>query len=408
MVNTYADALPELVLGSNAEEAPEPHLLILNEQLAEDLGLDVEWLRSDEGINFLTGHGSTTHSMAYAGHQFGQYSPILGDGRAVLLGELETPEGLRDLHVKGTGRTRFSRGGDGRGTLTSMLREFLYSESLAALGCDTTRSLAVITTGRQVVRENGVEPAALLVRVARGLSRVGTFQLARSQSPELVQRLADYEIARHYPGSSYLEFFESILARQTRTVSSWMRIGFIHGVMNTDNTSITGETLDYGPCAFTGRFDPDAVYSSIDTEGRYAFGNQPPMLRWNLTRLAETLLELVDLDTLQASLNRFDDVYREAADDQARTVLGDADRKEIDAYEQGLREADDITAYNAGPRYIPRNHLVDHALKQARRGDFAPYEELLQAVTNPYDDFGEELASPEPEDFGPFMTFCGT
>ncbi|AIT61342.1 protein adenylyltransferase SelO family protein [Corynebacterium doosanense] len=374
LLHTYADALPELVIDATAEEMPDPQLIVLNEPLAEDLGLDVSWLRSAEGTAFLTGQVGRTVAMGYAGHQFGQYSPRLGDGRAVLLGQLPTGQ---DLHVKGGGRTPFSRGGDGRGTLTSMLREFLYSESMHALGVDTTRTLAVITTGRTVVRENGVEPAALLVRVARGLTRVGTYQYARSGGPEITQRLADYDIARHYPSTSYAGFFEAVMERQMDTVAAWMRLGFIHGVMNTDNTSITGETIDYGPCAFTESRDPDAFYSSVDTQGRYRFGNQPLILRWNLTRLAETLLELAPQSELEALLGQF-----------------------VERFE--TRDTEPVR-----PLHFPRNHLVADALKKARLGEFGAYEELLNAVTRPWDPAAGE-PTEEPEDFGHFITYCGT
>lgn len=377
LLHTYADALPELVHDATAEEMPDPRLVILNEPLAGELGLDPQWLRSEEGTAFLTGQVGHTVAMGYAGHQFGQYSPRLGDGRAVLLGQL--PSG-HDLHIKGSGRTPYSRGGDGRGTLTSMLREFLYSESLHALGVDTTRTLAVLTTGRTVLRENGAEPAALLVRAARGLTRVGTFQYARSGGPEITQRLADYDIARQYPSispGSYADFFESVMDRQLDTVAAWMRLGFIHGVMNTDNTSITGETIDYGPCAFTDSRDPDAFYSSVDTQGRYRFGNQPLILRWNLTRLAETLLELVPQSELEALLGGF------------------------------MERFDARDTHPVRPLHYPRNHLVADALKKARLGDFGAYEELLNSVTRPFD---PAAGSPtdEPADFGPFITYCGT
>ncbi|AWB81703.1 hypothetical protein C3B44_04420 [Corynebacterium yudongzhengii] len=425
--HTYADTLPELVARCDPEEFPHPELVVLNDPLAESLGLDTDWLRSAEGMDFLCARGLETVALGYAGHQFGQYSPRLGDGRALLYGEL-VHEGRRfDLHAKGTGRTPFSRpGSDGRGTLTSMLRELLYSESLAALGVPTTRTLAVLTTGRTVVRENGPEPAAFLIRVAEGLDRVGTFQYARSGSPEVARRLADYDIHRHYPAAReaenpYLAFYRSVLKRSVKTVAQWMRLGFIHGVMNTDNTAISGQTLDFGPCAFTPRWEADAVYSSVDTQGRYRFGNQPIVLKWNLARFGETLVDLVGVEELTAALNTFDEYYREAADEQARLLLGDeASREDIEDYEKRRAQAEDLTLFHrelAGektgekaPLFIPRNHLVADVLERARGGDLTGFEALLNAVSNPYDDGAGDraLASPAPEGFGPFITYCGT
>lgn len=418
---TYAEALPELVAQAEPEGIINPELVIVNDPLAEALGLDPTWLRSEAGIKFLTGQGLNTVAMGYAGHQFGQYSPRLGDGRALLYGELDSPLGRVDLHSKGSGRTPYSRpGSDGRGTLTSMLREMLYSESLHALGIDTTRTLAVLTTGQRVMRENGLEPAAMLVRVARGLSRVGTFQFARSGSAEVARRLADYEIDRHYPtaraeDNPYLEFYRRVMLAQADTVAAWMRVGFIHGVMNTDNTSITGETLDFGPCAFTDTWDVEAKYSSVDVGGRYKFGNQPAILAWNLARFGETLVDLVDVADLQETLSGFGDVFRASQDLQARMMLGDdATRAQIDDYEAKRAEAADLTTFHreiaTAPLYIPRNHLVGDALAAARLGDLSRYEELLNAVANPFDEAAgtEELASVAPEDFGGFITFCGT
>lgn len=420
---TYADALPELVAPAGPEAMPDPELVFLNDPLATELGLDTHWLRSAAGIEFLTAHGVRTVAMGYAGHQFGQYSPRLGDGRALLYGELNTPHGRVNLHAKGTGRTPYSRpGSDGRGTVTSMLRELLYSESLAGLGVETTRTLAVLTTGRTVIRENGPEPAAILVRVARGLSRVGTFQFARSGSAEVTQRLADYEIDRHYPEvhseqEPYLAFFRRVMEEQADTVAAWMRVGFVHGVMNTDNTSITGETLDFGPCAFTDAWNPGASFSSVDVGGRYQFGNQPAILAWNLARFGETLVDLVDVSQLQSTLGTFGSVFRDAQDHHARLLLGsEATREEIDAYEAERSEAADLTTFHreiAGhdaPLYIPRNHLVAEALASARHGQMTQFEALLNAVADPYHVAAgsPDLTGGAPEDFGDFITFCGT
>src|SRR4051794_11739534 len=271
----FASELPELSLSWQAEEAPDPRLLVLNEPLAAQLGLDPAWLRSDEGLRLLSGtfvpEGATPVAQAYAGHQFGGYSPRLGDGRALLLGELTDVDGhLRDLHLKGSGRTPFSRGADGRAAVGPMLREYVISEAMHALGVPTTRSLAVVATGRLVRREE-LLPGAVLARVASSHLRVGTFQYARATGDlELLRRLADVAIARHHPDASeapnpYLALFAAVIAAQATLVARWMLVGFLHGVMNTDNMTISGETIDYGPCAFLDAFDPATVYSSIDT-----------------------------------------------------------------------------------------------------------------------------------------------
>ncbi|GAB3941176.1 protein adenylyltransferase SelO family protein [Corynebacterium tapiri] len=361
--HTFADTLPELATEAKGEEHPDARLILLNDSLARELGLDPDWLQSTEGVQFLTGHGARAVAMGYAGHQFGSYNPQLGDGRALLIGETKG----HFLHAKGTGPTPYSRRGDGRGTLTSMLREYLFCEAMHALGVPTTRALAVLTTGRTVVRENGPEAAGIGVRVARGLTRVGTYQYARTMGLE--KRLCDYDIARLKPGASYAQFLETVRDSQVATVTEWMRVGFVHGVMNTDNTSITGETLDYGPCAFTEDYSPDSVYSSIDTAGRYRFGNQPLILKWNMFRLAETLVELIDIPTLERIANE--------------TVVPEV------APSRGL---------------YPRNDLVDKALRQVREGDLGPYLDLLESVST------QKGPAPGPvaEDFGPFVTYCGT
>ena len=246
--------------------------------------------------------GASPVAMAYSGHQFGGYSPRLGDGRALLLGEVIDVHGRRrDLHLKGSGRTPFARGGDGKAAVGPMLREYVISEAMHALGIPTTRALAVVATGEQVARET-LLPGAVLTRVAASHIRVGTFQYAAAQrDPELLRRLADYAIARHYPDAAeaenpYLAFFERVVDAQAALIARWMLVGFIHGVMNTDNMAISGETIDYGPCAFMDAYDPETVFSSIDHAGRYAYGNQPAIAQWNLARFAETLLPLIDAD----------------------------------------------------------------------------------------------------------------
>ena len=301
--STFADALPELCLVWEAAQVPDPQAVAVNDELAAQLGLDANQLRSTDGVAMLVGNlvppGATPVAMGYAGHQFGNYSPRLGDGRALLLGELIDPQGARwDVHLKGSGRTPFSRGGDGKATIGPMLREYLVSEAMHALGVPTTRSLAVITTGERIMRE-GPEPGAVLARVAAGHLRVGTFEYAaRLQGDDLLRRLADYAIARHYPhlvdtDRPYLKLLTTVIEAQAALVAQWMLVGFIHGVMNTDNTTISGEGIDYGPCAFMDAYDPATVFSSIDRQGRYAYGNQSAIIGWNLARFAETLVPLL-------------------------------------------------------------------------------------------------------------------
>lgn len=336
--NRFARDLPELASPWEAETAPAPRLVLLNDALAAELGLDPAFLRSDDGVALLLGttvpEGATPVAQAYAGHQFGQYSPRLGDGRALLLGEVTDTAGqLRDIHLKGSGRTAFSRGGDGRAVLGPMLREFIVSEAMHALGIPTTRSLAVVATGRMVQRDD-VRPGAVLTWVASSHLRVGSFQYARATGDlDLLRRLADHAIARHYPSvaaesNPYLAFFERVAAAQASLVARWMLVGFVHGVMNTDNMTISGETIDYGPCAFLDAFDPDAVFSSIDHQGRYAFRNQPHATGWNLTRFAEALLPLLHEDEDEAvrlverSLSSFGPAYQDAWGDGMRRKLG--------------------------------------------------------------------------------------
>ena len=304
--NSYA-ALPETFFARVAPTpVSAPRLVKLNQALTVQLGLDPDWLASPEGLEVLAGvrvpEGAASIAMAYAGHQFGNFVPQLGDGRAILLGEVVDRGGIRrDIQLKGSGRTPFSRMGDGRAALGPVLREYIISEAMAALGIPTTRSLAAVLTGDRVVREEPL-PGAVLTRIASSHIRVGTFQFfaARGDSAS-VRALADHVIARHYPAAAqaefpYLALLEGVIARQAELIASWMMIGFIHGVMNTDNCSIAGETIDYGPCAFMDVFDPKTVYSSIDQFGRYAYGNQPPIGLWNLTRLAECLVPLLAED----------------------------------------------------------------------------------------------------------------
>lgn len=473
----FARELADLAVPWTAEDVPEPRLLVLNEPVADELGLDPAWLRGPEGLGLLTGtrlpEGATPVAQAYAGHQFGGYSPRLGDGRALLLGELVDDAGrLRDLHLKGSGRTPFARGGDGLAGVGPMLREYVISEAMHALGIPTTRSLAVVATGRGVRRET-VQPGAVLARVASSHLRVGTFQYARATGDaDLLRRLADHAIARHHPEAAdaeqpYAALFEAVVAAQASLVAQWMLVGFVHGVMNTDNMTISGETIDYGPCAFVEAFDPATVFSSIDTGGRYAFGNQPVVAEWNLARLAEALLPLLADDEEDAvaiateSLAAFRVQYSaawsagmraklgltEALDGATTSSLagelvtlmqdsrvdhtsffrslgaaarGDAeparglfvDLAGFDAWAaRWLALAPDAAAMDAvNPVHIPRNHLVEECLAAAIVGDLEPLERLMDALSAPFDERPglDRYASPAPESFGTYRTFCGT
>ena len=473
----FARDVEEMAIPWQAEKVPEPRLLVLNEPLAAELGLDLDWLRGPDGLRLLVGNlvpdGATPVAQAYAGHQFGGFVPQLGDGRALLLGEVVTTDGrLRDLHLKGSGRTPFARGGDGLAAVGPMLREYVVSEAMHALGIPTTRSLAVVGTGRPVRRETTL-PGAVLSRVASSHLRVGSFQYARATGDvAILRRLADHAIARHHPGAAqteqpYLALFEAVVAAQAALVAQWMLVGFVHGVMNTDNMTISGETIDYGPCAFMEAFDPATVYSSIDVGGRYAYGNQPVVAEWNLARLAEALLPLLHDDQEQAvelaveSLGAFrgtysaawsagmkaklglpdglDDAVTSPLVDELLTLLqeshadhtsffralgtaarGDAEPARglvlelaaFDAWAERWRALDpDPEAMDrANPVYIPRNHLVEEALRAATEGDMAPVDRLLAAVASPFDERPglERYAAPAPEGFGAYRTFCGT
>ncbi|NYE38586.1 uncharacterized protein YdiU (UPF0061 family) [Nocardioides cavernae] len=473
----YARDLPELALPWQAADVPEPRLLVLDEALAVDLGLDPAWLRTPEGTGLLTGtrlpDDATPVAQAYAGHQFGGYSPRLGDGRALLLGELvDRDGGARDLHLKGSGRTPFSRGGDGLAAVGPMLREHVVSHAMHALGIPTTRSLAVVATGRPVQRES-VLPGAVLARVASSHLRVGTFQYARAtEDTDLLRRLADHAISRHHPAAAeadqpYVALFEAVLGAQASLVASWMLVGFVHGVMNTDNTTISGETIDYGPCAFLDAFDPAAVYSSIDAGGRYSYGNQPLVAEWNLARFAESLLPLLAeeqddaVEVATAALGGFRTAYSAAWSRGMRAKLGLPDGLEeavasplvtdlvsllqaghpdhtgffrslaaaargdveparsqlldlagFDAWsERWLAVGPDPDAMDrVNPAYVPRNHLVEEALDAATAGDLGPVEQLLDVLERPYDVRPglERYAEPAPDSFGAYTTYCGT
>ena len=472
----FARELPEMAVPWQADQARAPQLLVLNEALARALGLDPDALRGPAGLGLLLGtdvpSGASPVAQAYAGHQFGGFVPRLGDGRALLLGEIAVDGGLRDLHLKGSGRTPFARGGDGLAAVGPMLREYVVSEAMHVLGIPTTRSLAVVATGRRVQREIPL-PGAVLARVASSHLRVGSFQYARNTGDvELLRRLAEHAISRHHPGAAsadnpYLALFEGVVTVQASLIAQWMLVGFVHGVMNTDNMTISGETIDYGPCAFMEAFDPATVYSSIDHGGRYAYGNQPLVAEWNLARLAEALLPLIDDDQERAvalavdALGAFRPQYDAAwsagmrgklglpdglADDVAASLVdellvllqkdhvdftsffralgaaarGDAaparnlflDLAGFDGWADRWRalapDADAMDRVN--PVHIPRNHLVEEALDAATAGDLGPLTSLLDAVSTPFVERSglERYAAPAPQDFGAYRTFCGT
>lgn len=312
--NTFSTELEGFYVPWKGDTVPEPKILRLNKSVAQNLGVDANSLTTDIGAAILSGaanpEGGAPLAMAYAGHQFGAFSPQLGDGRAILIGEVIGTDGARyDIHLKGSGATPFSRGGDGKAVLGPVLREYLFGEAMHALGIPTTRGLAATTTGEQIAR-NGPEPGAVLARVASSHLRVGTFQFfaARGETDK-VRQLADYAIARHDPEligqpDVYLEFLRRVSDRQACLVASWVLVGFVHGVMNTDNMSISGETIDYGPCAFIDSYDPAAVFSSIDRHGRYAYGNQPIIAQWNLARFAETLIDLINPNDKEDAIKR--------------------------------------------------------------------------------------------------------
>jgi uncharacterized protein YdiU (UPF0061 family) len=456
--NSYA-RLPDRMFARVAPDpAPAPQLLALNRPLAALLGIDAAALDTPEGAAWLSGAavppGAEPIAMAYAGHQFGGWAPSLGDGRALLLGEVVGTDGARrDLHLKGTGRTPFSRGGDGKAALGPVLREYLIAEAMHALGVPTTRALAAVATGAPVYRET-VLPGAVLARVARAHVRVGTFQYFYArEDAEALAALVDHCLARLYPDAEgptpARALLDAVVAAQARLVARWMALGFIHGVMNTDNTSIAGETIDYGPCAFMDAFDPATVFSSIDHAGRYAWGNQPSIAHWNLSRLAQALLPVLDADegaalkSAQAAVDAFPDLYAAAWEVELRAKLGlttvkDDDRALSDVLFKRMAEdgadftltfralaaaaegddapflsrfldraaaADWLGAWrarldrdggdpaarpaalrHANPAFIPRNHRVEQALAAAQEGDMRPFARLHAVLARPFDD----------------------
>ena len=476
--NTYAQLPGRFFAKQEPARVPEPKLIRLNRELAAKLSLDTDWLASADGVAMLAGNaipeGADPIAQAYAGHQFGGFVPQLGDGRAILLGEVLDTDGARhDVQLKGSGRTPFSRGGDGKSALGPVIREYVVSEAMAALGVPTTRALAAVTTGERVMRQEGPLRGAVFTRVARSHIRVGTFQyfLARKDIDAL-RLLADHAIARHYSDAAeapapYVALLESVTAAQADLIAQWMSLGFIHGVMNTDNTAISGETIDYGPCAFMDAFHSQCVFSSIDSGGRYAWGKQPDIGLWNLTRFAETLLPLLSEDPSKATkiaegalsgyAERFGGQYitrfrtklglpPEAPVELITECLDLLGAQEIDfslffrrltrvagggdsgtlatmfsssePFEQWFtqwRHAADPAKHLVGmraanPVRIPRNHRVEQAIQSAYRGDFAPFHRLIDALAAPYADqveYGDLEAAPRLEEIV-YETFCGT
>ena len=456
--NSWARDLPGTYLRQAPDLAPSPRFLALNRPLCAELGLDADLLaQHPEWVAGQPPAGADPLALAYAGHQFGNFSPSLGDGRAHLLGEILTPRGRLDLQTKGSGRTAFSRGGDGKAVLGPMLREYLISEAMAALGVPTTRSLAVVTTGETVLRQEGPLPGALVVRLASSHIRVGSFEFfaARGETDKL-RALLDYTIARHDPDlapGDALGLFDRVTARQVRLIAEWQGLGFVHGVMNTDNMALSGETIDYGPCAFIDAYDPEACFSSIDRQGRYRLENQPRVLAWNLARLAEALLPLLPegeatIDALNDRLEAIAPAYETAfLQVMARKLALPAPDADLTAgFLEAIRGADwtgslrglaraaedgspgvypGLRSWMAewhkarrpdaaevlprvNPAVIPRNHLVEEALAEATRGDMAPFEALLAACRSPFEAAEERFTLPPPAGFGPHVTFCGT
>jgi uncharacterized protein YdiU (UPF0061 family) len=392
--NTFARLPEHFYARLDPTPVAAPRIVKVNVDLARELGLDADALTSEHGVAVLSGNrvadGAEPIALAYAGHQFGYFVPQLGDGRANLLGEVVSRDGLRyDVQLKGSGRTPFSRGGDGRAALGPVLREYIVSEAMAALGVPTTRALAAVTTGERVLRDTAL-PGAVLTRVAASHLRVGTFQyFAARGDGEGLRMLADYAIARHYPEAAqakepYRALLEGVVARQAQLIAQWMLLGFIHGVMNTDNTSISGETIDYGPCAFMEAYDPAKVYSSIDHGSRYAYGNQPRVALWNLARLAESLLPVL---------------AQESGSEEAGLVVAN---EALSAFEPrfeathsaGLRRKLGLVVEREGDAALAENLLQRMA---ANRADFTlTFRRLCDAAAGPEGDAGVRALFDDP------------
>ncbi len=457
---TYTDTAPSLYSRVTPNRVARPDVLLLNDELCAELGLDTAALTGDvlAGQELL----EDPFAQAYAGHQFGSFT-LLGDGRAMILGEHVHDGNRYDIQLKGAGRTPYSRRGDGKATVSSMLREYLYSYAMAHLGIPTSRSLAVLETG-ETVRRRRTEPGAILVRVMNSHIRYGTFQYVASQTPDEIQPFTDYVIERHYPelqeaDRPYLAFFDAVMESSIEMVVDWLRVGFIHGVMNTDNMSVDGETFDYGPCAFMNYYDEEAVFSSIDTQGRYAFGNQRDILRWNLERFAEALQPLctrstLTYDELEARLDEFADRFDARYYAMMRQKLGikpDGEDALVDEFLAWLRRSnadytntfleleapgtfddpvfatnafehlreqltavglDETLMQEANPRYIPRNYLVEGALDAyLETGDLTTFNDLLAVLERPYtaQDGGSHFQDPPEREFDArYTTYCNT
>ena len=473
--NTYSKLSNTFKENIKPTPVHDPELVILNEELASTLNLDFSKTDKKKLAEIFSGNSipeeTNTIAQAYAGHQFGHFT-MLGDGRAVLLGEhLVNNDNRFDIQFKGSGRTSFSRGGDGRAALGPMLREYIISEAIHSLNIPTTRSLAVVKTGEKVVRENLLQ-GAILTRVASSHLRVGTFQyIAATQNIENLNTLVDYTINRHYPeikksNSKALDLLNLVMEKQCQLVINWMRVGFIHGVMNTDNMAISGETIDYGPCAFMDHYDPKTVFSSIDKFGRYAFSNQPPITKWNLARFAECLIPLIDKNEDTAIklatdlIDNFQNIYEDKWLNMMRDKLGlfgeeKNDKKLINDlfnwmeknkadytntfcnlmdvnFDEIYKNNDFINWKNEwkkrselnnstkekqsklmksnNPIVIPRNHKVEEALAEADKGSLDKMKKLLAILKNPYDNQNniEEYQTPAPSSNEKYQTFCGT
>lgn len=475
--NSYINLPKEFYSHVNLKPVKSPKLVILNNNLASSLGLSLEFLKSPKGISILSGNTKAEDgayiSQAYAGHQFGHFT-MLGDGRALLIGEQVTPSNQRfDIQLKGSGRTPYSRGGDGRAVLGPMLREYIISEAMHGLKIPTTRSLSVISTGEDVYRDE-IKQGAILTRVASSHIRFGTFEFASYfLDKDKLKQLADYTIKRHFPfifdeQNKYVFLLEEVIKLQASLVAKWQCVGFIHGVLNTDNMSICGETIDYGPCAFMDTYDPKTVFSSIDTEGRYSYQNQIAMISWNLCRFAETLLPLISddedkaIDIAQNCLAKFTDLAisnlisgmcskigifePDSNDESLLNELLNMMKKYKEDYtntflaltfkdfpKSGMFVTDEFSVWykkyqdriksqgkskeevfnlmkNSNPAVIPRNHRVEEALAAAENGDFSVMNNLLKALANPfeYSDFQKEYSKPAPKSQCDYKTYCGT